>query len=133
MLNIRCVTLGILFLLFVPTQLPADPPTKAIQYKTETGISYLPAEVTANSDYAQEKCRLDFYHPEGVKGYPTVVFYHGGGLTGGSRAIPKQLKERGWGVVGVSYRLSPLVTHPVYIEDAAAALAWTFKNIEAHG
>jgi acetyl esterase/lipase len=54
-------------------------------------------------------------------------------LTGGSRKIPAALKNRGWAVVAVSYRLSPAVTHPVYIEDAAAALAWTFKNIESRG
>ncbi|RYD50074.1 MAG: alpha/beta hydrolase, partial [Verrucomicrobiaceae bacterium] len=76
---------------------------------------------------------LDLYCPTGVKGFPTVVFYHGGGLTGGKREIPEALKNRGWAVVGVSYRLSPKATHPAYIEDAAAALAWTFKNIESYG
>lgn len=105
----------------------------SIRYKLEEGIAYHPEEVTAGSDYAKEQCRLDFYYPQGVSGFPTIVYYHGGGLTGGKRAIPKELQERGWGVVGVGYRLSPQVTHPTYIEDAAAALAWTFKNAASRG
>ena len=36
------------------------------------------------------------------------------------------MTSRGWAVVGAGYRLHPQVQHPVYIEDAAAALAWTF-------
>ncbi len=36
-------------------------------------------------------------------------------------------------MIGVGYRLSPKVQHPVYIEDAAAAVAWTFRNIASYG
>ncbi|NQT18050.1 MAG: alpha/beta hydrolase fold domain-containing protein, partial [Planctomycetes bacterium] len=61
------------------------------------------------------------------------VYYHGGGLSAGKKQVPSALTNRGWAVVGVGYRLHPQVTHPVYIEDAAAALAWTFKNIESYG
>jgi acetyl esterase/lipase len=102
-------------------------------YQIEQGVIYQSAKVIEGSDHAREKCQLDLYCPKGIKGFPTVVYYHGGGLTGGSRKIPAALKDRGWAVVAVSYRLSPAVTHPVYIEDAAAALAWTFKNIESRG
>ena len=35
-------------------------------------------------------------------------------------------------VVTVNYRLSPHVKAPAYIEDAAAAVAWTFNNIEKY-
>jgi acetyl esterase/lipase len=118
-----------LAILAVPLR-AAEPAAAA--YQLEENILYL-AESEANTDYAKSQCRLDFYRPEGVKNFPTVVYYHGGGLSGGKRSIPKDLQNRGWGVVGVSYRLSPHVKHPVYIEDAAAALAWTFKNVERHG
>lgn len=98
------------------------------------GISYLPEDGRSADDYAREMCRLDLYRPEGsAKGFPTVVYYHGGGLTAGERSVPTKLTNRGWAVVGVGYRLHPKVKHPVYIEDAAAALAWTFKNIESYG
>jgi len=33
----------------------------------------------------------------------------------------------------VGYRLHPNVSHPAYIEDAAAGLAWTFENIARYG
>ena len=36
-------------------------------------------------------------------------------------------------VVAPNYRLFPKVKSPVYIEDAAAAVAWVFENIETHG
>ena len=36
-------------------------------------------------------------------------------------------------VVGVNYRLYPKVKAPGYIEDAAAAVAWVFKNIGSYG
>ncbi len=112
--------------------LQAEEPAE-IQYETEQAIPYLADPAAAAAPYAQEKCKLDFYHPAGGKGWPTVVYYHGGGLRNGDRSIPAALKNRGWGVVGVSYRLHPKVSHPVYIEDAAAALAWVFKNVEAKG
>ena len=52
-------------------------------------------------------CRLDLYYPADKEGFSTVIWYHGGGLTGGRREIPEALKEKGFAVVGVEYRLSP--------------------------
>ncbi len=111
----------------------AEPGPAETKGTVDKGILYLPQDGRPADEYAGEMCRLDLYRPEAVKGFPTVVFYHGGGLTGGKRSIPKELTGRGWAVVGVGYRLHPQVQHPVYIEDAAAALAWTFKNIESFG
>jgi len=111
----------------------AEPEPAETKSAVEKGILYLPQDGRPADAYADEMCRLDLYRPEGVKGFPTVVFYHGGGLTAGKRSIPKELTGRGWAVVGAGYRLHPKVQHPVYIEDAAAALAWTFKNIGSFG
>ena len=36
-------------------------------------------------------------------------------------------------MVGVNYRLYPKVKCPGYLQDAAAAVAWTFRNIEKYG
>ncbi|MEL6926189.1 MAG: alpha/beta hydrolase, partial [Bacteroidota bacterium] len=41
--------------------------------------------------------------------------------------------DEGIAVVSVNYRLFPKVNCPAYIEDAAAAVAWTFKHIEQYG
>jgi acetyl esterase/lipase len=102
-------------------------------YKTEKDILYRTAEEAQNDGYIAERCRLDLYYPADTKGFTTVVWFHGGGITGGNKFIPEKLKEHGFAVVAVNYRLSPKVKCPAYIEDAAAAVTWTFKNIEKYG
>lgn len=66
-----------------------------------------------------------------------LVFFHGGGLTVGDKCILKSkvdsLKRQDIVVVTPNYRLSPMATHPSYIEDAAEAVAWTIKNIKKYG
>lgn len=103
----------------------------AQDYDTLSGIAYksqkdLPAD-------QQSRLKLDLYYPKGKKDFATVVWFHGGGLTGGERYVPSELKNKGIAIVAAGYRLSPMVKAPVYIEDAAAAVAWTFKNIEKYG
>jgi len=106
-------------------------PTQFQRYKTETNLQY---RGDANlTDYMQERCRLDLYYPTEAKQFPTVVWFHGGGLTNGNRSIPAGLREKGIAVVAASYRLSPQAKCPAYIEDAAAAVAWTFHHIEKYG
>ena len=52
----------------------------------------------------QERCRLDVSYPPEAKAFPTVVWFHGGGLTNGNRSIPAGLKEKGIAVVAANYR-----------------------------
>ncbi len=112
-----------------PAAQPASRP--AVTYETVRDIEY---RTDANPDpYMREKCRADLYHPTNAPGFATVVWFHGGGLTGGGRDVPESLRGQGFAVVGAGYRLSPNVKSPVYIEDAAAAVAWTIKNIEKYG
>lgn len=85
------------------------------------------------NEYMAERCLLDIYYPATAENYPTVVWFHGGGITSGNKYIPETLKKKGIAVVAVNYRLSPKVNCPAYIEDAAAAVAWTFKNITEFG
>ena len=82
--------------------------------------------------YILERCVLDIYLP-GNKDFATVVWFHGGGLTGGNKFIPEGLKKQGIAVIAVNYRLYPKVKSPTYIDDAAAAVAWVFKNIASYG
>ncbi len=100
-------------------------------YKTLTDLSYY--ETPVNDTYQNERCKLDLYYPVGVQNFPTVVWFHGGGLKSGSKSIPELFKEKGLAVVAVNYRLHPKVNAPKYIEDAAAAVAWVFKNIGKYG
>jgi acetyl esterase/lipase len=103
------------------------------QYTTQKDISYYADSVSKKDAYIQSQCKLDFYYPKGVKNYATIVWFHGGGITGGSKEIPKALTEKGYAVVGVGYRLSPKAKAPAYINDAAAAVAWVFLHIAQYG
>lgn len=108
-------------------QQAADPAT----YRLVEGIGYRSAQ--SGDTYAAERCVLDVYYPENTENFLTVVWFHGGGITGGQKFIPDELKEKGLAVVAVNYRLSPNVKAPAYIDDAAAAIAWTFKHIGDYG
>lgn len=48
-------------------------------------ISY----ITPNdsSSYRKERCKLDLYLPKSQKTFKTLVWFHGGGLTGGEKEI----------------------------------------------
>lgn len=104
-----------------------------IVYRTESDISYYGSDATEADEYVKERCKLDLYFPTNRPDFPTVVWFHGGGLRGGNRFVPEQLKNHGIAVAAVNYRLYPKVTCPAYIEDAAAAVAWVFKNIRNYG
>ncbi|WDQ18435.1 alpha/beta hydrolase [Rhodopirellula sp. P2] len=105
------------------TTKPATQTHKDVPYRTGDGLT----------DYQQERCRLDLIHPTDEKGFATVVWFHGGGLTGGEKSFPSGLLQPGLAVAAVNYRLYPKVKSPAYVEDAAAAVAWVFQNIEQYG
>ena len=100
-------------------------------YAFRENISYI--GVSDTSQYRQKRCKLDVYYPAKAKGFSTVIWFHGGGLEGGEKAIPAELRNKGIAVVTVNYRLSPNVENPAYTIDAAEAVAWVFKNIEKYG
>lgn len=106
---------------------------KEIDYKTIPDISYRPADASQQTDYMRERCKLDLYYPTKIKNFPTVVWFHGGGLKGGSKKVPAELMQQGIAIVAVNYRLFPKAKKPAYLEDAAAAVAWTFQHISEYG
>lgn len=93
----------------------------------------IPYRSEAPDAYAAERCRLDLYRPVSGEGFATVVWYHGGGLTGGSKEIPEALKNKGFAVAGANYRLSPRAKVADCVDDAAAAAAWVVKHIAEYG
>lgn len=104
-----------------------------VEYKLKSDVPYYDESRNAKNDYIDERCKLDIYYPADQEGFSTVVWFHGGGLKEGNKYIPEELKEKGVAVVSVNYRFSPRVEAPKYIEDAAAAVAWTFQHIEEFG
>lgn len=76
---------------------PAYGMEENILYRTGDGLT----------DYMRERCRLDVYYPTDLKDFPTVVWFHGGGLTGGNRFVPEGLKENAY-----LWRMMQVVGHP---------------------
>ena len=60
----------------------------AADYRFERDILY---RTDASGDYARRMCRLDVACPPDAEDAPVVVWFHGGGLTGGKRAVPEGL------------------------------------------
>ena len=94
-------------------------------------------DYVANVDYPDGKDRLDLYIPDGATNAPVIFSLHGGALWGGDRSeetfVGRRFAAAGYLTVVTSYRLSPEVSHPAHIQDAAAAFAWVKRNIRQHG
>lgn len=99
-----------------------------ITYKTIEDVEYRSGEEQQNCP----RCVLDVYYPN-AEGYSTLIYFHGGGLKVGEKHIPEDLKNNSIAIVAPNYSFFPAVKAPEYIQDAAAAIAWVFNNIEQLG
>lgn len=85
--------------------------------------------------------RLDIYVPEAAdktkQDFPVVVFFHGGRWTDGDKSkyafVGKKLNEYGFMTVIPDYRKYPEVKFPKFIDDTAAAIAYTHDYISEYG
>ena len=115
------------------------PPTAAAAENGDSFavVAHRDIDYIAGEDYAEHKDKLDIFMPEGAANAPVVVYFHGGALQNGTKAIgeglAQQLAARGIGLVTANCRLSPRVMHPAHVEDAAAAFAWTKRHIADYG
>lgn len=101
-------------------------------FKEVLDVSYY-ADAMNTNEYIISRCKLDIRYPENTEEFNTVVWFHGGGLKNGNKYFPEALMNADLCIISVNYRLSPKVKAPTYIEDAAAAVAWVFNNIESYG
>jgi acetyl esterase/lipase len=96
------------------------------------GIAYFEGK-----DADDVRHKLDLYLPRGHKGFPVLVFVHGGGWTKGSKEgfakLGSLLARNGIGTAVTNYRLSPQVQHPAHAQDVARAVGWVHRNIAKHG
>ena len=112
----------------------------AIETKVIKDVPYKD-DVVSLTPYEQERCKLDLTVPVGAKGFATYVWFYGGGMKNGGKdlrsdyctEIRESLAQGGVAVVTPDYRLSPKAKYPAYVDDAAAAFAWTVKHIAEHG
>jgi hypothetical protein len=98
------------------------------QYKRVNDIAYSQED----NAYAKERCKLDVYYPTDKKDVPVVVWFHGGGIEAGEKYIDNELLDAGYTVIAANYRLLPKATIDEVLDDAAAAVAWAFKNAEKY-
>ncbi|MDB5105100.1 MAG: alpha/beta hydrolase [Fibrobacteres bacterium] len=108
-----------------------------------TNIQYKSGTLNAAEKYS---CILDIHMPKpgtgGARGWPVVLHFHGGGMTGGDRNeafgsdynnFGQKFLDAGVMEIAPGYRLIGAGTWPDYIRDAVAASIWIRKNIEPYG
>ena len=106
--------------------------TASAQYKTVTDIPY--RTDSSEAAFRQERCKLDVYYPENAKEpFKTIVWVHGGALMYLQKELPEQLMNRDVAIVAMNYSQYPQGRCPEFIEDVAAAIAWTFAHIAEYG
>lgn len=105
-------------------------PTHTADVRVEKGVVF---------DRAHDQ-KLDIYMPpdaSSAKPAPVVVFFYGGRWTTGERGqyafAGTELAKAGFVVVIPDHRKYPDVKFPAFVEDAAAAIAWTAEKIAAYG
>jgi carboxylesterase type B len=60
-------------------------------YTTLENIPYYSKTICESDNYINERCKLDLYIPDSIHGFPTVIWFHGGGLKAGEKEIPNAL------------------------------------------
>lgn len=78
------------------------------------------------------------YRPQSLSPVPLILFVHGGGWIGGSRAMgeqaqPAHFTARGYAWATIDYRLVPAVRVEDSAEDVARALAWISRRAADYG
>lgn len=95
-------------------------------------VSYL-----QGARYVDDKDKLDLYLPEGRRNAPVIVSYYGNQLMGGDKSedayIGRRFAAAGFVTAVVNYRLSPAVSHPAHVQDAAASFSWVKRHISEYG
>jgi acetyl esterase/lipase len=98
-------------------------------------------DMTVTRDVAygdKPRQKLDIYVPKNVApNAPVIVFFYGGAWQDGNKKdflfVAQALAGTGAIVVVPNYRTYPEVTYPGFLEDGAAATAWTARNIAGYG
>jgi acetyl esterase/lipase len=110
-----------------PTQEPPVPtPQPAADYR-DVAYTTVPRRLA-----------LDLYTPAGTAPFPVVVWIHGGSWVSGSRDIfpghpALRLRDRGYAVATIDYRLVPEGFFPAQAHDCKAAVRWLRGNAARYG
>ena len=110
-------------------------PLKTLNALTPSASYTKSADISYGADPRQ---KLDIYAPRNIAvGAPVVVFFYGGNWRMGDRAdyafVGEALASRGILAVIADYRLYPDASYPGFVEDSAAAVAWTARRVRSYG
>jgi acetyl esterase/lipase len=108
------------------------------------GVANFPARFSGSQRHADVAFgpstwqRADVYQPRKTSGpVPVIVFWYGGGWTEGDkdeyRFVGAALAGLGYVAVVPDYRLYPEAKFPVFLDDAAAAVAWVQTHAAQFG
>ena len=102
-------------------------------------LTIAPVAVQRDVAYGEDPAqKLDVFTPEAT-GFPTVIFVHGGSLSGGDKTdsdygkVCDAFPPAGIGCVNINYRLMPAAAWPAQPEDVATAIAWVRSHIASAG
>lgn len=120
--------------------LPTDDKVRKIYYLYFVGRKVMEVSLNIIKDISYSNSYpnnvLDIYLPN-CKEFSVFICFHGGGLSGGDKAFAKvfaeYLNQMGVAVVSANYRKYPDAKYPEFIQDAAEAVSWTYKNINNYG
>ena len=95
----KCKQLGSLTILIVAASLTLAAPV--LSQKAASSLEELESVVITrdvdylvDTDYAEDKDKLDVFMPEGAAGAPMIVFFHGGALQHGDKRAGEVLARR---------------------------------------
>lgn len=87
--------------------------------------------------YADGARTLDLYLPPRGAAAPVVVWLHGGSWVAGDKnpvaPVLFDLRERGFAVAAVNYRLTGLSTYPAQLDDVKGAIRWIRAHAGEYG
>jgi acetyl esterase/lipase len=103
------------------------------------GVCYV-----AGPDCDSDQHRLDLYLPQGGKGWPLLVFIHGGGWDSGDKNlraggadvyanIGRYFAVQGVGTAVINYRLQPATDWRGQVADVRQAVGWLHEHAREHG
>lgn len=99
------------------------------------GVTTAARDVAYGTDQRQ---KLDIFVPaDATASKGVIVFFYGGSWNSGARQeygfAARAFASRGFTTVVFDYRLVPQYRYPVFVEDGAKAVAWTYRNIATYG
>lgn len=98
-----------------------------------------PGAIASHRDlvYADGVRTLDLYLPPGGAPAPVAVWLHGGSWVAGDKSplpgVLLGLRDRGFAVASVNYRLTGLKSHPAQVQDVKGAVRWLRAHAGEYG